>query len=196
VDETRFRYAYAVSKRRRQGCGREPKVAGSSPGPSSALMASARGGVDFILFLARACCCCCCRCCSLSTMSTTACQPRRLDWDLATGFICVCLSCTAYRVSCIASRPALHVLRALSPGRLTTALTAYTDLPLPKCTHPPTSPLCLWQFQPQPRAPAVSSSRPSPRLPAAIGIVSAPVAVQCTQSWWRRCAHHQHVPVR
>jgi hypothetical protein len=196
VDKTRFRYAYAVPKRRRQGCGREPKVAGSSPGPSSALMASARG-VDFILFLARACCCCCC---SLST--TAACQPQRPDWDLATGFICVCLSCTVYRVSCIVCRISTRAARAARP--VPRASHNGADGPTrtcrcPSATHPRTqSALPVWQFQPQPRAPAVSSSQPSPRPPAAIGIVSGPVAVQCTQSWWRWCAHHQYnyVPVR
>jgi hypothetical protein len=71
---------------------------------------------------------------------------------LATGVVCVYISCIVYRVS------HLHVLRALSPERLTTALTGL---------HGPAaaqvqSALPVWQFQPQPRAPAVSS--PGPRL--------------------------------
>jgi hypothetical protein len=87
------------------------------------------------------------------------------------------VSCIVYRVSHL--DPRCTCCAPCPPG---VSQRPYTDLPL--------------QFQPQPRAPAVSSSRPSPRLPAAIGIVSAPVAVQCTQSSWRPCAHHQCVPVR
>jgi hypothetical protein len=64
-------------------------------------------------------------------------------WPRASSACAYRASCTVYRTWCIASRPALHVLRALSPGRLTTALTglhgpAAAQVPL---THAP-SPLC------------------------------------------------------
>jgi hypothetical protein len=82
-----------------------------------------------------------------------------------------------YRISTRAARAARPVPRASHNGADGPTRTCRC----PSATHPRTqSALPVWQFQPQPRAPAVSSSQPSPRPPAAIGIVSGPVAVQCT----------------
>jgi hypothetical protein len=61
-------------------------------------------------------------------------------WTRASSACAYRAPCIVYRVSCIASRPALHVLRALSPGRLTTALTGLHG-PAAAQVHSPTYPV-------------------------------------------------------